>query len=69
MNSQSLGLWFLKGSWKFKIKICSNFHIFLFEWKLKAIFWHAIEINMEKDNQCIILKKENKGFRILFGQF
>jgi len=59
MSSQSLGLCFLEGPQKIGIQTFNNFHLFLFQWKLKVIHFEMQWINM------IYIEE---GSWVLFGQ-
>jgi hypothetical protein len=60
VNLQNSNLSFLKGLDKLEMKFCSNFCLFLFQWKLKVIyFWHAMDKH-EKKLQYQKKKKKEK---------
>ncbi len=62
MNLQNSNLWFLKGLDKLEMKFCSNFCLFLFQWKLKVIyFWHAMDKHEKKLQYQKKKKKKGKG--------
>jgi hypothetical protein len=66
MNFQNLGLQFLKEPQKLRIQFCNNSHLFLFQWKVEAIYFVMQWINMNFFYNINFLEKNDPW--ILFGQ-